>query len=88
MRSRSGLPWALAAAALSNGLTPGVPQDETLRRQEELQDQVSDVHSSVQAVSQVLVNMEQKFLDNQAYANEGIYMLCRRGFGTLASAQA
>lgn len=52
-------------------------QDEVLQGQEDLQNQVSDVHSSITTVQSRLQDMEQSFLLNQDYANQGIHLLCK-----------
>ena len=52
-------------------------QEESLRRQQELQEQVGDVQDSMLSLTDALGDMEDHLLAGQSYANEGIYMLCR-----------
>ena len=66
-----------AAQLAKEPLTRPRLQDATLRGEEELQGQVQEVQGSVSSLSRGLANMEQCFLENQHYANEGIFMLCR-----------
>ena len=54
-----------------------LPQDEVLQGQDDLQNQVSGVHDSISSVQDRLKDMEQSFLLNQDYANQGIHLLCK-----------